>query len=419
MRIHEASPMFNKCLIVSILVFLPGRLYSQNNLEGFIDSALYHNPVISENRNSILQEDIERKRFESGLKTQVDFTTDLLWDPVVKGYGFDEIITDGQVASVLVSFDKKILFKGQIEDHLRSFEIMKNQAGNGLQLAEAVVRKNVTSQYLTTWGDFLQWQYNEEILQILRDEKNLIATLTAENIFRQSDYLTFMAGVKGQELTVSNARLQYRNSLMQLRYISGLPDTSLIILETPELVSDEIPDKESSKFFMQFVLDSLSLQNRLKLIDLEYKPSLSLHADAGYLSSLVILPYKNFGAGIGLKLSVPLYDGRQKELKHSTIDLLKDNNRQQEFWFDKQYQLKIDHYRLMLSQLKLQIDEINDQMDFYHELLAAEKKLIRLGQVEISQYFMILRNYMDVRNELTTNRVKQMMLINEINFLAN
>ena len=48
-------------------------------------------------------------------------------------------------------------------------------------------------------------------------------------------------------------------------------------------------------------------------IDLSYKPKVSLYADAGYVSSLQYLPYKNFGASAGVNLTVPIYDGRQKK----------------------------------------------------------------------------------------------------------
>jgi hypothetical protein len=52
-------------------------------------------------------------------------------------------------------------------------------------------------------------------------------------------------------------------------------------------------------------------------------------------------------------------------------------------------------------------------------LIRIDKKLIRSGQLDITQYFLILRNYLDVRNESAKNQVKQLMLINELNFLSN
>ena len=409
-----------KTFLTICLVFLSGSGgYAQATLGTFLDSALKNNPQLIESRNNILLTENNKDLFKSGLKTQVGFSTDLAWDPVVNGYGYDDVITNGQVVSTLVNFDKEILFSGQLANQMKDYDIRRDQAGNQLRLSEAALKRDITSQFLTTWGDMLQWQYNSDILKSLQGEDSLLAVLTRSNIYRQTDYYTFKANLKSQELAVSNALLQYRHSLMQLRYFAGMEDTVFILLSPPELEVSARPSRSSSVFFRQFSLDSLSLQNRLRLIDIGYQPKLSLHADAGYLSSLILNPYKNFGAGIGLKLSVPIYDGKQKELKYKNVRLLQENNLSRESWFEKQYTLKLERFIQMLSDLETQAGEISNQKAFYESLIGMEKKLFSTGQLDVTQYFLILRNYIDVRNESAKNQVRQLMLINEINYLAN
>jgi len=407
-------------LAFSILFFLPYLAVSaQSSLDVFIDSALHNNPSIVEYRNNIRISGNNRDIFLAGLKAQVGFSADMAYDPVVEGYGYDEVITNGQVVSTLVNFDKEILFTEQRKSWMDSYDVNAKQAGNKLRVSEAGLKRDITSQYLTAWGDLLQWKYNSDILESLRAEDSVLLALTRTNIYRQTDYFTFRASVKSQELAVSNALLQYRHSLMQLRYLAGIDDTTFVEITTPGLDRTPVPPRSESVFFRQFSLDSLRLKNQLQLIDITYQPSLSLHADAGYLSSLVLNPYKNFGAGIELKLSVPIYDGKQKELKYANIGLLEDNNRQRKSWFEKQYNLKQDRYNQMLTELKAQSIEITNQIDFYESLIDTEKRLISSGQVDISQYFLIIRNYIDVRNESAKNKVKQLMIINELNYLAN
>ena len=359
------------------------------------------------------------KLFRAGQKTQIGFATDLMVDPILDGYGYDEVITNGQMVSTLVNFDKSILFRGQLQDNLKALEIRKNQAGNQLQLTKVSLVREVTSRYLTAWGDLLQWKYNSEILHTLMGEDSILNRLTLANIYRVTDYYSFMANMKSQELAVSNALMQYRQALMQLRSFAGIPDTAFVELEPPEMQIPGMPSKSASVFFRQFSLDSLRLQNHLDLISLEYQPKLSLHADAGYLSSLVPFPYKNFGAGLGLKFTVPIYDGRQKEIKYHDVILQQENNRQREIYFERQYNLKMARYSQMLTDLESQAEDIDRLVEFYRTLMREEQKLFTTGQLDITQYFMIIRNYVDARNESAINHVKRMMLVNEIRYLAN
>jgi len=46
---------------------------------------------------------------------------------------------------------------------------------------------------------------------------------------------------------------------------------------------------------------------------------LNLYANSGYNSSLVLQPYKNFGASAGFNLSIPIYDGHQKKMQQERI----------------------------------------------------------------------------------------------------
>jgi outer membrane protein TolC len=71
----------------------------------------------------------------------------------------------------------------------------------------------------------------------------------------------------------------------------------------------------SSIYNQQFEIDSLSIQNQKENIANNYKPSVLLFADAGYNSTLIGQSYKNFGNSVGFNLSIPIYDGNQRQLQ--------------------------------------------------------------------------------------------------------
>jgi outer membrane protein TolC len=408
--------------VAFILVFLAFQswpAYAQNSLNGFIDYALKNSPLIVEQKNNLRLASLDSALFRASMKTHIFSQNDEYYYPVVNGYGFDEVITNGQQASLLINFEKQVLFKGQFKANITSIDINRNIAENNLKIAEKDLVRMVTDRYLTSYGDFLQWQYNRDILALLSQEDSVLHVLTQSNIYRQNDYMVFLANIKRQRLEVHKAFLQYKSDLMELRYESGIRDTAMVSLTKPLLDIKGIPDHQNSIFFRQYALDSLYLHNQVELITAQYKPQLKLRADAGYLSSLVPTPYKNFGGGLGLSLFIPIYDGHGQQLKEDKIQVMQENLLQRKSYFKNQYDQQTQEFFDLIENIQNQNTEIASQMIFYNQLLDAEKKLLSAGQLDILQYFAVIQNYIDLKNQETINTVKVWMLTNEINYLAN
>jgi outer membrane protein TolC len=303
--------------------------------------------------------------------------------------------------------------------NMNSFGISQDIARNTLKISEKDLTRAITDLYLTAYGDYLQWQYNSEVMNLYREEDTVLQALTRSNIYKQNDYMVFLTELHKQHLNTANALLQYKTDLMNLRYESGVKDTSVVYLKDPALQLTSFPQKNQSVFFRQFTLDSLRLINETELIHASYQPHLQFHADAGYLSSLVVTPYKNFGAGIGVSLVIPIYDGKGQQLKIDKVRVQRDNLFSQQSFFENQYDLQTRQIRSLMNDLQKQNDNITGQLGFYNRLIEADKKLISDGQLDILQYFVFIQNYLDLKNQQTLNRIKISMLINQLNYLAN
>jgi hypothetical protein len=401
------------------LVFFHFAAHSQNTLDEFLDYALKNNPVILAQKNNLKLNALDSSLFRSTLKTQITSQNEGLYYPIVKGVGYDEIITNGQQIGLLINFDKQVLFKGQLTANLNAFGISQDIARNSLKLSEKDLIRTITDLYLTAWGDYLQWQYNSEVLLLYSNEDTVVRSLTQANIYNQSDYMVFLTVYHRQRLATGNALLQYKSDLVNLRYESGIRDTAMIYLQDPHLKQYDIEPDQPSVFFRQFSLDSLRLRNESELIHASYQPRFQLHADAGYLSSLAVTPYKNFGVGAGMSLLIPIYDGRALQLKINKVQVQQDNLISQKLFFQNKYDLQTRQVRSMINDLEMQNKEITDQLGFYDRLIEADKKLIAAGQLDILQYFVVVQNYLDLKNQETINHIKISMLINQFNYLAN
>jgi outer membrane protein TolC len=109
-------------------------------------------------------------------------------------------------------------------------------------------------------------------------------------------------------------KYQFENDLGILNYLSGTNEKSAIVLTQPEMELKPLIAL-SSIYNQQFEIDSLSIQNQKENIANNYKPSVLLFADAGYNSTLIGQSYKNFGNSVGFNLSIPIYDGNQRQLQ--------------------------------------------------------------------------------------------------------
>jgi outer membrane protein TolC len=149
---------------------------------------------------------------------------------------------------------------------------------------------------------------------------------------------------------------------------------------------------------------------------LNYKPKVSLYADAGYVSSLQYLPYKNFGASAGINLVVPIYDGRQRKMQHNKIFIAEQTRQNYRDYFKTQYDQQIAQLMQQLNAAQELINETNEQIKYTQGLMEANRKLLPTGDVKISDFVIAINNYLNAKNITTQNTINRLQIINQINY---
>jgi outer membrane protein TolC len=254
------------------------------------------------------------RSFGLGLRTQVNGISNNSYAPIIHGWGYDEVITNGQQISGLIQVSKAFFSNKTIASQVANLQIQSQSASNNIKITEQDLVKTITDQYIVTYGEQLQLDFNNEIIALLKKEDSLLKILTQNNVYRQTDYLSFTVTLQQQMLNTSQLAIQYNFDYAGLNYLAGIVDTATAALEDPQLNSLTFGDYANSIFYHQFVLDSLKLANDRLLIDLTYRPKINAYADGGYNSSLTYKPIKTFGTSIGLNVTVPIYDGRTKKI---------------------------------------------------------------------------------------------------------
>jgi len=287
---------------------------------------------------------------------------------------------------------------------------------NQARISEQDLKKAITAQYVTTYGDQQQLKFNREIVTLLSSEEEVLKKLTQNNVYHQSDYLTFLVTLKQQELQLSQARLQYKNDFATLNYLAGIADTTQSELSYPGLERIVPFNSNNSIFFTQYRLDSLKIVNSRLQLDYTYKPKANIFADAGYNSDFMGQAWRNFGTSFGFSLSIPLYDGGQRKLQYKKFTLEEETRENYKAFFNVQYRQQIAQLTQQINENETLLPQIEDQIKYSETLIKVDTKLLENGDVKIADLILAINNYLTVRNLKTQTLISKLLLINQLNY---
>ena len=408
-----------KSTLLFLLVVLLGKALSGQikDLSYFIDNSINNNPQLLEYRNLLLANSIDSQLAVAANRYQITGNGNTYYAPIIRGYGYDAAITNGQQLSALIALNKQIYNKRNLSLQFAGFQLQRDSINVTSRITTQDIKKTIIAQYIITYGDQVQIDFNDEIIGLLSKEDSVLKILTQKNVYRQADYLSFLVTLQQQELTKSQLIVQYKSDYATLHYLAGMVDTTT----TSPLVKPGLNEaigylSDSSIFLMKYQIDSLRLINEKNLIAVSYRPKVSLFADAGYQSSFDIAPYKNWGTSVGINLSIPIYDGHQKQLQFSKINIQERTRQKQRDFFATQYQQQILQLQQQLHALDGLTTPINKQIGYLKTLIDVNGRLLETGDIKITDYVLAINNYVSSRNLIIQNIISRYQIINQLNY---
>jgi len=408
--------MKNSCLLFCCLVACITATAQQKTLDYYITAGVQNSPLLKDYNNQKAGNLIDSLRILAGYKPQVNGLSVNTYAPSYNGWGYDNAITNGANFSELITVNKKLVSKENLNNQYEAIRLLNQSLDISGRISEQDLKKSITAQYITAYGIDQQYRFNKEMLVLLRKEESILKQLTEKGVYRQTDYLSFLVTIQQQELMISQMKIQFQNEFAALNYLSGLKDTSATELIDPSLQPALLPDAESTVFYQQFKTDSLKLRNSDALIEYNYKPKVSLYADGGYVTTLAEQPYKNFGVSGGVTITVPIYDGKQRKMQHDKIAIQEQTRQSYRDYFKVQYDQQIAQLSQQLQSTQQLILQTTNQLKYTEALVEANRKLLETGDVRMADYILAIGNYLTAKNIITQNNINKLQLINQINY---
>ncbi len=403
-------------LIILNIILNMNVIAQVRNLDFYVNQALENSPLLKEYSNQVFSVGIDSQKLKANYKPQVNAIANNTFSPVINGFGYDEVLSNSGSYNEIINVNKTFAGKSNLNTQLNSFKLLHDSITNIRKITEQELKKTIITQYINTYGDLQQIHFYTDVLTTLKQQVEIIKSMTQNNIYRQTDYLTFLITLKQQELQIKQLKIQYNYNFAMLNYECGLFDTSATELERPEIILSQLPDVNNSPFFIRFTIDSLTLCNNLNLIKYSYKPKLNAFANAGFSSSFLYNAYKNFGYSFGFNLNIPIYDGHQKKMQEQKIGILQQTTANYKTYFANQYRQNIALLYQQLQSTNALIKDINEQVAYSQTLITANSKLLETGDVKIADLILSLNGYLAVKNLLTQNSINKMQITNQINY---
>lgn len=388
----------------------------QHDLAYFITLGLQNSPLLIDYQNRIKSALIDSMRIRAGQGIQINASSINSYAPVIQGWGYDEVKTDIAQVSALVGISKEITGNSILRNKYQAIRLQNQSTYLEGSLSEKELKKTIIAQYILTYGDQQQFTLNSEVLDLLRQEEEIVKTLTEQGIYKQTEYLSLLVNLNQQALITSQTNYRFKTDFESLNYLCGIFDTSFVSLSAPDLTVNISAVPLKTIFIRQFEIDSLKLVNADQQIDFNYRPKLSVYADGGYLSSLMLTPWKNFGFSAGLSLTVPIYDGRQKKMQHDQLAISEATRMNYLNFFANQYRQQIAMLTRQLTSIDQLARQTREQLKYTQALVDANRLLLNSGDIPITDYLLSLANYRTAKNLLIENLLARFNIINALNY---
>ncbi len=404
------------CFFIGLLVMVLFGYGQVRTLSWYTDQAKKNSPLLKGYQNQILSNKVDSQLLLAGFKPQVNFLSNDSYAPVINGFGYDDAITNTANISALIQARKDFISKGYLGSLKKSISLQTQALQDTIRLTEKDLDRTIIDQYILAYGDMLAMDYTNEVYELLKKEDDALRRLTRSNVYKQTDYLAFVVTMQQQELNLMQAQILYNSDYLILNYLAGIADTIIVRLGEPVLKDAPSADFSNSVFYRRYITDSLRIANEHNLIDYSYKPKFGIIADAGYNSSLLLTPYKNFGISAGVGLTVPIYDGKQKIMKHNKLNIEERTRTANRDFFINQYNQQVSQLYQQLRSTDALIEKISKQIQYTNTLIAADLKMLETGDVRLTDLILAINNYYNARNLLRQNNISKLKIINQINY---
>jgi outer membrane protein TolC len=412
--------MYKRYLVIFIFSFIPVIVYNQHRtLDFFLNAGIQNSPLLKDYSNQINSAMVDSLLIRSSKMPQVEAKSQLLYSPAYRNFGYDEVVTDGGNYLGVVGVSQNILNRKDLNNKYKSVNIQRQIATISSRITIAELKRIITEQYLTSFAVFNELTFNRSFLELAYRESEIVRKFVSQGLCKQTDFLSLQIETQTQEILINQLTGQYEKDMRQLNQLCGINDTGLYEIVFPELQVKGSPEIDNSPLFIQYKIDSLKIQNEKEAIDVRYIMKMNWFADAGFLTRAPLNFYRHFGYSAGLGLTIPIYDGNQRDHEKQKLSIAENTRSAYKENFIIQYNQQILQLNEELKSLHLTSSQLEKQLSTAELLVNSLRSQLETGIIQMTEYINAVKNLRYINKNLSDNKIRIQLVINELNYLLS
>lgn len=422
--------MLKYLLICPLLLLIISRSAGQNTLNDYLNTASKNSPLVHDNQNLSKISELEAERLHAFYKkAQVNLTGNFLFAPIVSTdnnqtrfepnptsannyYGFDLATSNGGLYQGLINFNQPLFNGGKA--FVEQAELLAETNQNTAKLSIHDLEKLVTDQYILCLQDQNQLVFADSMISLLREQVLLVGKMVEGGLLKQSDLALVKIELQNYNGLHATYKGTYQRDLMDLNVLSGIGDTSVVMIEDPGL---KLKRKEiDANFLQKYSLDSLNVLATQKVFNAKYKPQLNLIANIGLNAVYAPAIPNRFGFSAGLNFTWNIFDGHQRDITRKKTEIQLETV---SFYKENFLAQNLVRKARVLSELKSYEERLaimEDQLKEYQNVMRSFSREILQGQLSIVSYITTLKNRNMVQRDYLTLQTNRLLLINMDNY---
>jgi len=403
-------------LFTCVICFCIKTIAQVKTLDDYVNTALANSPVLKDYNIQLQQNGIDSMMAGSVYKPQVSMNGVAMYAPTYGQFGYDPAISNEGEYAAVVSVTQQITPRKQVTLTRMLSASEGESIASKAKAEENDVRREVTTDYLNTCLLQQQLVFYMQSDSFIVKQDYVIKQLTEKGSYKISDYYELLVEEKSEQTQIRQLYIDLTQSFSELNVACGITDTSQYKLAIPSIQPFKQNDIKQLALYKKFQADSTHLAQQNAFVDADYKPKLSWYADAGIEASQPNLIYKSFGNSLGLNLSIPIYDGHKRTLRHQSLKLSEESRSNYEHFFTLNYSTRINLLAQQIVQSGQLVIQLHDEQKQVEHWINVNEEELNVGNISITDFLLGLKKNLEVKNDLSQALINQQLLQNEFNY---
>src|ERR1041385_55747 len=131
---------------IGLMSGMAGIGQSTTGLGFYLDQAMQNSPLLKDYRNQVAAGQVDSELVRAGYRPQVTGSSVNVWAPTIKGWGYDQAISNGGNFTTVVAVNQTLIGQKHLAAEYETIRLQSQGINNSVKISEQDLKKSITAQ---------------------------------------------------------------------------------------------------------------------------------------------------------------------------------------------------------------------------------------------------------------------------------